>query len=451
MEITILDRELRGRAVLPGADGWDEARAAWNLRADQRPAVVVFAEDVDDIVAAVGFARDNGLPVAPQGSGHGARPGTAEGAVLLRTDRMRHVDVDAGARVARVEAGVIARELGAATSPHGLSAFPGSSADVGVVGYTLGGGLGWLSRRHGLACNHVRAVEVVTTDGQRRRVDADNEPELFWALRGGGGSFAVVSAIEVDLVDLPEVYAGAVIHPAGERSGDILRGYAEWAAGTPDEVTSLVRFLHPPPLPAVPEPLRDRHLIMIVACHSGPASEGAELMAPLTRLGDAVVDSFQAMPAAQLVTVAMDPEQPAPSISDTTSLTELPDEAIDAFVATAGPEAGSPLVSAELRQLGGALSIPDGAGAARSHLEAAWIFTGTGVPRDPALGMAINEQIDTIRDAFSPWSSGTHFPNFAGRPTAADLLFDAPILDRLRDVKRRYDPDGLLQANLPIT
>jgi FAD/FMN-containing dehydrogenase len=451
MEITVLNRELRGRAVLPGAGGWDEARAAWNLRVDQRPAVVVFAEDVDDIVAAVSFARDNGLPVAPQGTGHGARPGTGEGAMLLRTDRMRHVAVDAGARVARVEAGVIARELGTATSQHGLSAFPGSSADVGVIGYTLGGGLGWLSRRHGLACNHVRAVEVVTADGQRRRVDADNEPELFWALRGGGGSFAVVSAIEVDLVDLPEVYAGAVIHPAGERSGEILRGYAEWAAGTPDQVTSLVRFLHPPPLPAVPEPLRDRHLIMIVACHAGPGSEGAELMAPLTRLGDAVVNSFQAMPASQLVTVAMDPEQPAPSISDTTSLTELPDEAIDAFVATAGPDAGSPLVSAELRQLGGALSIPDGAGGARSHLEAAWIFAGTGVPRDPALGTAINHQIDTIRDAFSPWSSGTRFPNFAGRPTTADLLFDAPTLDRLRDVKRRYDPDGLLQANLLIT
>ena len=451
MEITVLDRELRGRAVAPGAVGWDEARAAWNLRADQRPAVVVLAEDVDDIVAAVSFARDHGLAVAPQGSGHGARPGTAEGAVLLRTDRMSHVEVDVGSRVARVEAGVIARELGAATSRHDLSAFPGSSADVGVVGYTLGGGLGWLSRRYGLACNHVRAVEVVTADGQRRRVGADNEAELFWALRGGGGSFAVVSAIEVGLVELSEVYAGAVIYPAGECSGEVLRGYAEWAAGIPDEVTSLVRFLHPPPLPAVPEPLRDRHLIMIGACHAGPASEGAELMAPLTRLGDALVDTFQAMPASQLVTVAMDPEQPAPSISDTTSLTELPDEAIDAFVATAGPKAGSPLVSAELRQLGGALLTPDGKGGARDHLDAAWIFTGTGVPRDPALGSAISEQIDTIRDAFSPWSSGTHFPNFAGRPTTADLLFDAPTLKRLREVKRRYDPDALLQANLPIT
>jgi FAD binding domain-containing protein len=161
-------------------------RGAWNLLADQRPAAVVCAEDTDDIAAAIYFARANELQVALQGTGHGARPGTAQGALLLRTERMRGIEVDAQGRTARVEAGVLAGDLGSATSPHGLSALPGTAPDVGVVGYTLGGGLGWLARRHGLACNKVRSIELVTADAEQHHVDPENEPDLFWALRGGG-------------------------------------------------------------------------------------------------------------------------------------------------------------------------------------------------------------------------------------------------------------------------
>jgi FAD/FMN-containing dehydrogenase len=450
VEVHVLDRELRGQVTVPGEDGWDEARAAWNLAVDRRPAGAVFAEGVDDIAAAVSFARANDLRVAPQGTGHGARPGTGDGALLLRTERMNGIEIDAGSRTARVGAGVLTRDLGAAAAEHGLSALPGTSADVGVVGYTLSGGLGLLARRHGLACNKVRAIELVTADGEARRIDAGTDPDLFWALRGGGGGFAVVSAIELDLVELAEVYAGAVIYPADERSAEILRRYFDWAASIPDEVTSISRFLHPPPLPTVPEPLRDRHLIMLVACYAGSPAEGSALVEPLTQLGDPLIETFKAMAPSELVNVAMDPAQPTPAISDTTSLDAIPGEAIDAFVETAGPDAGSPLVNAELRHLGGALAAPaDGAGA-RSHLDAAATFSGTGVPRDPQIATAIHEQIDKVTKALAPWSASPRLSNFAGRPTDAELLFDAETLARLREVKRRYDPDGLIEPNLPL-
>jgi FAD/FMN-containing dehydrogenase len=450
VEITALDRELRGQVIAPGDEGWDDARAAWNLAADQRPAAAVFADGADDLAAAVSFARANDLHVSPQGTGHGARPGTAEGALLLRIEHMNGIEIDAENRLARVEAGAITRDLGAAASKHGLSALPGTSPDVGVVGYTLSGGIGWLARLHGLACNKVRAIELVTADGEPRRVDADNEPDLFWALRGGGGGFAVVSALELDLVELTEVYAGAVIYPADERSSEILRRYFDWAASVPDEVTSLARFLHPPPLPTVPEPLRDRHLIMLAACHAGSPSAASALIDPLTQLGDPMIQTFRAMAPSELVTVGMDPEQPTPGISDTTCLEAMPAEAIDAFVETAGPDAGSPLVNAELRHLGGALAAPlDGAGA-RSHVDSAVSFSGTGVPREPQLAAAIHEHIDKVTEALAPWSSGPRLSNFAGRPTSPELLFDAETLARLREVKRRYDPDGLIGANLPL-
>ena len=205
--------------------------AAWNLTADQNPAAVAYAESADDVVAAINFARASGLGIAAQGTGHGAGSrGPLDGSILLRTDRMKGIEIDAEARVGRYEAGVLWMEANPAAGEHGLANLSGSAPDIGVVGYTTGGGFGWLARRHGLACNSVRAIELVTADGEQRRVDANNDPDLFWALRGGGGSFGVVTAIEFGLAELPEVFAGSVIYPADERSTEIVNRYFEWAA-----------------------------------------------------------------------------------------------------------------------------------------------------------------------------------------------------------------------------
>jgi FAD/FMN-containing dehydrogenase len=446
-DLAELRSRVSGTVHAPGEPGWDEARAAWNLMVDQHPAAVVTVDTAADVGAAIAFARSRGLRVNAQGTGHGAGPlGALDGTILIKTGRLNRVEIDAANRIGRFEAGVIWRDAGDAAGEHGLAVLAGSSPDVGVAGYTTGGGIGWLARRYGLACNSVRAMDVVTADGEPRRVDAEHDPDLFWALRGGGGSFGVVTAIEFDLIDLPQVFAGSVIHPADERSAEIIQRYRGWASTAPDEVASIARFLHLPPLPQVPEPLRGRMVITLSACYAGPESEGAEAMAPLRALGEPIMDSFAAMPPSGLVTVHMDPEEPVPALFHSASLRELSEQAVDAFVAAAGPDSGSPLLAAQLNQAGGALArAPQGAGAL-SHIEEAFVVGCVGAPMGPESAAAINRHIDAVLDALKPWSANRRFLNFVDRPVAPEELFGDETLDRLRAVKRRYDPDGLIRA-----
>jgi FAD/FMN-containing dehydrogenase len=435
---------IAGTVVNPGDDDWDQARAAWNLTVDQRPAAVVFPENADDVAAVVASARESGLRIAAQGTGHGAGArATLEDTVLLRMDRMAGVGVDPDARIGRFEAGVIWRDANHAAGEHGLATLSGSAPDVGVVGYTTGGGFGWLARRYGLACNSVRAMEVVTADARPTRIDAQSEPDLFWALRGGGGNYGVVTSIEFDLIELAEVFAGSVIYPADERAGEIFQSWREWTEGAPDEVTSIARFLHLPPLPMVPEPLQDRPLLTLGACYAGSEAEGADVIAPLRGLGEPVMDLFDTMPASQLTQIHMEPEEPVPGLAYTTSLREAPSEAADAFVEAAGPGSDSPLLLAELRHAGGAVASAPPGGGARSHLEGEFVFLGVGLAMAPEMGEAINAHIDSICAALQPWSTGGCYLNFADRPTELDKLYDADTLARLREVKERYDAERL--------
>ena len=220
-----LRAELDGRLVLPGEPGWDEARQAWQLVVEQRPDAVVIAASPNDVVATVRAAGAAGLRVAAQGTGHNAAPlGSLEGTVLLRTSGLTGITVDAEAGTARVEAGVVWGDLTAAAAPHGLAGLAGTAADVGVVGYTLGGGVSWLGRAFGLAANHVVSADVVTADGVLRHIDLMNEPELFWAIRGGGGSFAVVTALEIGLVRVPDLHGGILFFPL-ERAAEVLHAW----------------------------------------------------------------------------------------------------------------------------------------------------------------------------------------------------------------------------------
>ena len=439
--------QVSGRVATPGDSDWDTSRTAWNLVADQHPAAVVFAERIDDVARVVGFAAQRGLKVAGQGTGHGAVPlGPLDDTILLKTERMRGVDVDADSGTARVEAGVLAMELAGAAQTHGMSFMPGSSPDVGVIGFTVGGGLSWLGRRHGFACNRVNAIELVTADGEQRRVDSENDSDLFWALRGGGGGYAIVTALHVDLLPISEVYAGTIILPA-EVGAEAVRAYRDWAARVPDEVTSIVRFLRPPPIPDVPEPLRDTPLLTIGAAFIGSREEGEATIAPLREIGEPIMDTFGQIPAAGLSRIHMDPEVPAPGMGHHEVISELPDEAIDAFVGAAGPEAGSPLLLAELRQLGGALGRPAENGGALSSLDADFVMLGMGMPMTPELGEAIGAHLDLLHDAMKPWAAAGGYFNFAERPCDVDAILPPETCSRLGEVKRRWDPDDTIRSN----
>jgi FAD/FMN-containing dehydrogenase len=438
---------ISGRVATPADPDWDEARGAWNLVADQHPAAVAFAESADDVARVVRFAAQSDLRVATQGTGHGAAAlGPVEDAIVLKTDRMRGVQVDAGTGTARVEAGTLAEEVGAAAQAEGMSSLPGSSPNVGVVGYTLGGGLSWLGRKHGFACNRVIAMEVVTADGEQRRIDGDSDSDLFWALRGGGGGYGIVTALHIDLLPIAEVYAGALILPA-ELGADAFRAYRDWAADVSDDVTSIARFLRPPPVPDVPEPLRDRPLITLDAACIGGEEEGQRTIAPLREIGEPIMDTFAQIPAAGLSRIHMDPEPPIPALGHHRLLVGLSDDTIDAFVDVAGPDSASPLVLAELRQLGGALSRPAPNGGALSSLDAAFGMFAIGTPVTPEIGEAVVGHLDKLHDTMEPWAAADGFFNLAERPCDVDAILPAETCSRLLEVKRHWDPDDWIQAN----
>lgn len=435
--------------IFPGDERYDEARQAWNLAVDQRPAVVARPETVEDVQAIVAHARLVGLHVAVQGTGHGAAArGDLAGAVLVDMSRMTGVEVDPEARVARVGAGTIWQDVVDAAVPHGLTALHGSAHDVGVVGYTLGGGMGWLARKHGLSSSKVVAVELVTAAGEHVRADAENEADLFWAVRGGGGSFGVVTSIEIELLPVTEVFAGWLAWPV-DRAEEVLGAWAAWTETVPDEMTSLGRLLQLPPIPDIPEPLRGRQLVVVEAAYLGDELSGRELLAPLLALGPEL-DTFAVVPAAALATLHQDPPKPAPGVGNGWLLEGFDAAAAAALVRTAAMDGTSPLLSVEVRHAGGAIGRPDPRGGALSHLPDPYVLFAIGIPMGPVTPPAIDGRLDELAGALAPWASGRSYLNFAERRTDTRAFFPAATHDRLVAVRRAVDPDGLLRANHPV-
>jgi FAD/FMN-containing dehydrogenase len=445
-------RALRGRfdgaLLAPGDPGWDEARRAWQLATDQYPAAVAFPESEHDVIAIVQSASALGLRVAPQATGHNAAPlGPLDETILVKTRAMRGVRVDPERRRARVRAGALWQDVVPRAAEYGLAALAGSSPNVGVVGYSLGGGLGWLARRHGLQTSRVTAVELVTADGDYVR--ADHEHELFWALRGGGGNFGVVTALEFDLVPVREVYAGALVWNWRDASA-VLRRYSEWAPYATDLITTSARILQFPDVADVPGPQRGRQVVMIDGAFLGSPHDGDNVLEPLRQIRPEL-DSFAAIPAAALQRMHGDSEPPTAFVSEHRMLAELPGDAIEAFVTTAGPGSGSSLVVAELRQLGGALDLRAETESAVSGFDgAAFAMYAGGLAVDDELAIANITHGRRLAKALEPWSSDRRHINFEEHPTDAGVFYDAETYARLRAVKAQVDPRSLIHANHPI-
>ncbi len=439
---------LPGRVTLPGDDGWDPARRAWNLAVDQRPAAVVLPESAADVVAAVDFARASGLRVTAQGTGHNAWPlGELGDTLLVKTERMRDVHIDPVNRRARVGAGTLWGEVIEAAEPQGLTALAGSSPDVGVVGYTLGGGMPWLGRRFGAAADSVLAIEVVTADGRLLRADASSEPDLFWALRGGGGSFGIVTALEFTLYPVARLVAGDLFWPI-ERAGEVLGAWRAWTEGLPESVTSLGRLLRLPPIPEVPEPLRGRSFVVVEAAMLMDEAKAAALLRPLRALGPEV-DTVGTIRPSGLPALHMDPPHPVPGSGDGMLLSGLPQAAIEALLEVAGPGTACPLLSVEVRHLGGAFDCPSADRGAFS-LDAAFAVYGVGMVMDAAMGEAVSGAVESVLATLAPWRAGHSYLNFSERARGAERLYPPATYARLREVKRTYDPGDVIRSNHPI-
>jgi FAD/FMN-containing dehydrogenase len=431
--------------VFPDDSRWDDARQAWNLAADLRPAVVVLPTSVDEVVDAVTYAAERDLKVAVQGTGHGASVhASMEGTVLINMREMRAVEIDVENRRARVEAGTLWEEVAGPVTEHGLAALHGSSPNVGVVGYSLGGGIGWLARKHGLAADSVLAVEVVTAAGAVVRADRTQNTELFWALRGGGGGLGVVVAMEIALYPVDELVAGMMIWP-WERSTDVLTRYVEWARTAPDSVSASARLLQIPPLPDIPEFLRGRKIVVIDGAVLGSEAEANEMLAGFREL-EPEIDTFAPAPPAALIRLHMDPEPPMPGIGDGVMIDDLDAEAVAAIVATVGPGTDSPLIVMELRQLGGALSERKPGAGALGSLDGSFALYAVGAPIGPGVAEAIVQRIGALKQALAPWSRGKPYLNFAEERVAIGHAIGDEAFARLERVKATVDPAGRFRS-----
>jgi FAD/FMN-containing dehydrogenase len=445
-----LQSRIHGRVLTEADEAWDGARRTFNLLHDQRPAGLVRVANPDDVAETVRYAARRGLRIAPQGTGHNAGPIEGlEESLLIRTDSLTEVRIDVAARRARVGSGVRWGPVSDPASEAGLAPLSGTSRDVGVAGYSLGGGVGWLGRKHGLQSNALTAVELVTADGELRRIDDDNETDLFWAVRGGGGNFGVVTALEFELFPVPELYAGALFFPY-ERSSEVLHAWHGLVeAGLPDEITSVGRVVQVPPLEEIPELIRGRSFAIVQAAYLGNERDGAELMRPLVELGPEL-NTFAMAPPSALGYLAMDPDSPLPSAGSSRLITGVSPAGIAALVESAGPGSGSTLASVELRSLGGALGRRTPGHGARATLDGDYLMFAVGGVFSPEQHGEVAAQAEAVAGALGPWDSGTRYLNFEEGAVDARLFYDEDTWRTLRALRKHWDPSGLFLANHEI-
>lgn len=443
----LLLRERCGAQVhLPGSPEYDLHRTPWNVAIEQRPAAVAVPDTVGGLARVAREAAALGLGLAPQATGHGAGPLAGRDlsrTVLVRTHLLRGVHVDPEARTARIEAGAQWADVMAQSLPHDLVALHGSAPDVGAVGYTVGGGLSFYARKHGLAASTLRAVELVTADGELVRADERRHQDLLWACRGGGGSFGIVTTIEIELVEVGSPYAGMMLWDV-VRTPEVLRTWAEWCRTAPEEVTTSFRVMRFPPIPELPPFLSGRTVALLDGAALLPEAQAAELFAPLRALSPEM-DTFAVGPPEAVMDMHMDPPAPTPAAGAGTVLAELGEGAIQAFLQQVGPGADTPVFLAELRHIGGALSRPaDGALAAVPGSHVLMCVAVAPTPELFAMGKLATQG---VVDALEPWATGGAFLNLAERAVDPSRAFEPQAWRRLCEVRRRYDPSGSVVAS----
>ncbi len=445
-----LQTEMTGAVLVEGDADYDAARSAWNLNVDQRPAVIVLAQTVADVVAAVRYARQTGLGIAVQSTGHGVVR-AADDALLIVTAGLRGIQIDEDMATARVEAGVRWGEVLELAQRVGLAPLLGSSPNVGVMGYTLGGGMGWLARKYGMALDSVLAFEVVTPDGRLVRASAREHTELFWGLRGGGGAFGIVTAMEIALYPVTTVYGGNLFYPASQAKA-VLSRYREWVQTLPDAMTTSVVIMNYPPIPAAPEPLRGQTMVIVRGCYAGDVAEGERLIDEWRTWRAPQIDAFRSMPFSEVASISMDPVNPMPSKHTGAWLSGLTDDAIDALVRGGTPQAGPPpLVFIELRHAGGAITRQDGG--AFSHRDGVFNLFINGLTPTPAAREAFTQHTDAIKAQLQPVMTGGVYLNFlegeeARRRTQAGFHPDA--FARLTALKAVIDPNNRMAHSYDI-
>jgi FAD/FMN-containing dehydrogenase len=436
-----------GSVLLPGDAGYDDERAVFNLNHELLPAVIVVPQRAADVRAAVVLAARQHRPVLVKTTGHQI-VGSAMGAVLIATHRMNDITIDAVDRTAWVGAGVLWSEVIAKAAKAGLAPLNGSNPTVGVSGYTLGGGLSpTLGRSHGYAADHVRSFDVVTADGELRHVDAGSEPDLFWALRGGKGNFAVVTALEFDLFPVSRLYGGGIYFP-GEQTADVLRAWTAWHPSTPETMVTSIAVMRMPSMPEVPEPLRGKFLASVRIAYDGTTADGERMIEPLRAVAPAVLDTVRDMPYIEVASIHNEPTDPVPYYERGIMLREFPAEAQDKLIELVGPDAETDLVIAELRALGGAWdrepAVPNAVATRGLPYSLLGVAAGP-LSQEQQLKRSVAELLDGMK----PWQGDRRYVNNLAPDEAADAaaIYGPERYARLASIKKIYDPANMFRLN----
>ncbi|MYR05388.1 FAD-binding protein [Gordonia sp. SID5947] len=444
--IADLADRISGAVHGPGDPAYDAARSGFNLLADHRPAVIAVPVNRFDVAEAVRFAAAEGLRVAIQATGHG--PGaSADGALLINTSEMTEVSIDPIGRTATVSAGAKWAPVLEQAQRHGLAPLLGSTTDVGVVGYTLGGGFGWLGRKYGLASDTVRSFDLVTPDGNPLRVSATSHPDIFWALKGGGaGSIGVVTDVVIDLYPVTTVYAGNLLYPAAD-APQIMRRFAQWAPEQAEDLTSAVTLMNFPPLDIVPEPFRGKSFTMIRGCWAGDPAIGKAVIDEWRDWKTPEVDMWDEMPFAAADAISMDPTDPVPAMVTTEWLDDLSDEAADILTSHVHPGQGAvPLILfAEIRHAGGAVARGAAASPNDRGRNGTFLLEIASIVPDPQLALAVESALRLTREALAPFVTGAAYVNFlegAEKSERSATAFSDGNRRRLAAIKAALDPEN---------
>ncbi|MCU1405319.1 MAG: mcrA [Glaciihabitans sp.] len=443
-DVSELRRDVSGPVLTPGDPGFAAEVAGWDVLATNRPDVVVGVTHEGDVAAAVRFARDRGLRVTVQASGHGAS-GPITSGVLITTGRLNGVSVDPVATTATIDAGVSWQAVIDASAPHGLIPIAGSSTTVGVVGYLLGGGLGPLSRSHGFSSDYLRSLTVVTSDGEIVEASADSNSDLFWALRGGKVGFGIVVSVRLALVRASSLYAGSLLFD-GDDIEPALRGWIDYTATAPDSVTTSIAIMRLPDIPLIPAPLRGHTLLSLRFAYLGDAAEGASLAKPLRALAPVYLDAIASMPLVNVALIHGDPTRPMPSLLRGGMLDRVDQDLATAVLEAVGPHKQVPIVAFELRHLGGATHRDVPEGSAVGGRAGNFTVMAISVPDPSLFETVVPAAINGVFAAISPWASTAMNINFlATIPNEAVFAsaWPAEMFTRLTEIRRRWDPAGI--------
>lgn len=432
---------------LPGSPGYDAGRTPWNLAVQQHPAAVATPRTPDEAAAAVRVARERSWRVAPQTTGHAPIPLAARGlddVLLVRTSRLVGVEIDPASRRIRAGAGTPVIDIVTAAERHGLTIRHGSAPDIGIAGYATGGGLGFYGRTYGLAADQLVGASIVTPDGELVHVDDERDPDGMWGLRGGRANLGLITEVELQ-ADVAQPFVAGMLLWDASLARDVLRVWRDWCATAPDAATTSFRILRLPPIPGVPPFLLGRAVVVIDGAVLGEPGAADRILGPLRAIRPEL-DTFAPMAPSGLPHVHMDPTEPMPGLSSHALLRELPDAAIDAFLDRVGYGVESPLLIAELRQLGGAVGRQTGRGAV-DHIPGDVATLTAGVAATPELAAIVAEAGASLHAALEPWSLPDRYLNFADEPIDPASGYSAEAYARLRRLRAERDPEGVFVAN----